>query len=70
MKIEKVKKLEANLHDKTKYVVNIRNLKHALNQELNGLALKIVHRVIRFDQNAQLKPYIDMNTFQRTKAKK
>ena len=52
MKIEKVKKLEANLHDKTKYVVNIRNLKHALNQELNGLALKIVHRVIRFDQNA------------------
>ena len=69
-KLKRSKKLEANLHDKTEYVVNIRNLKHALNQELNGLALKIVLRVIRFDQNAWLKPYIDKNTFQKTKAKK
>ena len=37
MKIEKVKKLVANLHDKTKYVIQIRNLKQALN---HGLVLK------------------------------
>ena len=28
MEIEKVEKLVANLHDKTKYVIHIRNLKH------------------------------------------
>ena len=31
MKIDKVKKLVANLHDKTKYVIHIRNSKEALN---------------------------------------
>ena len=31
MKIEKVKKLVANLHDKTEYLVLIRTLKKALN---------------------------------------
>ena len=59
MKIEKVEKLVANLHDKTEYVIHIRNLKQALN---HGLVLKKVHRVIKFNQNAWLKPYIDMNT--------
>ena len=34
MKIEKVEKLLANLHDKTEYVINLRNLKQALNHEL------------------------------------
>ena len=34
MKIENVKKLVANLHDKTEYVIHIRNLKQALNHEL------------------------------------
>ena len=34
MEIEKIEKLVANLHDKTKYVIHIRNLKQALN---NGL---------------------------------
>ena len=33
MKIEKVEKLVANLHDKTEYVIHIRNLKQALNQK-------------------------------------
>ena len=37
MKIEKVKKLVANLHDKTEYVIHLRNLKQALN---HGLILK------------------------------
>ena len=37
--------------------------KRASKQELNhDLVLKKVHRVIRFNQNAYLKPYIDMNT--------
>ena len=34
MKIEKTEKLVANLHDKTKYIAQIRNLKQALNHEL------------------------------------
>ena len=59
MKIEKFEKLVANLHVKTEYVIHIRNLKQALN---HGLVLKKVHRVIKFNQNTWLKPYIDMNT--------
>ena len=59
MKLEKVEKLVASLHDKTEYVIHIRNLKQALN---HGLVLEKVHRVIKFNQNAWLKPYIDMNT--------
>ena len=39
--------------------MHIRNLKQALN---HGLVLKKVHRVIKFNQNAWLKPNIDMNT--------
>ena len=31
MKIEKVKKLVANLHDRIKYFIHIRNLEQALN---------------------------------------
>ena len=37
MKIEKVEKFLANLHDKTEYVIHITNLKEALN---HGLVLK------------------------------
>ena len=58
MKIEKVvKKLVTDLHDKTEYVIHVRNLKQALN---HGLVLRKVHREIKFNQNALLKPYIDM----------
>ena len=35
----------------------------------DGLFLKKVHRVIKFNQNSLLKPYIDMNTDLRKKAK-
>ena len=62
MKIEKVEKLVANLHDKTEYVTHVRNLKQALN-------LGKIHRVIKFNQNAWLKPYIDMKTDLRKKVK-
>ena len=59
MEIEKVQKFVANLHDKTKYVMDIRNLKQALNQ---GFVLKKVHRIIKLNQKAWLKSYIYMNT--------
>ena len=59
MKIEKVEKFVANLHDKTEYVIHRRNLKQEFT---HGLALKKVCRVIKSNQNAWLKPYIDMNT--------
>ena len=64
MKLEKVEKLVGNLHDKTEYVTHRRNLNQALN---HGLILN--HRVIKFNQKAWLKPYIDMNTKLRQKAK-
>ena len=66
MKIEKVKRLVANLHDKTEYVNCIINLKQALN---HGLVLKKVHTVTKCNQNACLNPNIDMNTDLRKKAK-
>ena len=66
MKLENVKKLVANLHDKTEYVIHIRNLKQRLN---HGLILKKVHKVIKFNQKAWQKPYIDMNAKLRQKAK-
>ena len=59
MKIDKCKKLVCNLNDKKSYVVYIRSLKQALNY---GLILEKVHRVIQFNQEAWLKPYIDLNT--------
>ena len=59
MKVKKVEKLVANLHDKTEYVIQIRNLKLALNP---GLVLQKNPKVIKSNQNSWLKPCIDMNT--------
>ena len=59
MEIDKCKKLVCNLYDKKKYVVHIKSLKQALN---HGLKLKNIHRIIEFNQEAWLKPYINMNT--------
>ena len=66
MKIEKVEKLVANLHDEIEYVVRIRYLKQALNHRL---VFTKVHEGIKFNQNAWLKPYVDMNRDLRRKAK-
>ena len=66
IKIDKCKKLVCDLHNKKKYVVHTKSLKQALN---HGLKLKRVHRVIKFNQKAWLKPYIDMNTELRKLAK-
>ena len=59
MKIDKCKKLVCNLHDKKRYVLQIRSLKQALDYRLK---LEKIHRVIEFNQKSWLKPYIDMNT--------
>ena len=59
MKIEKVEELVANLHDRAKYFLYIRNLKQVLNHKL---VLKKIHRVVKFRQKAWLKSYTDMNT--------
>ena len=64
--IESAEKPVANLHDKTVYDINIRNLKQESNY---GLVLKKVHEKSKFYQNAWLKTYIDMNTDLRQKAK-
>ena len=65
-KVNKVEKLICDIEDKKKYVIHIRALKQALN---NGLKFKKVHRVIKFQQKAWLKSYIDMNTKLRKEAK-
>ena len=48
-----------------KYVIHIRTFKQALN---HGLILKSVHKVVQFNQESWLKPYIDMNTKLRKEA--
>ena len=47
MEIEKVRKFVSNLHDKTEYVMDMRNLKQSLNQ---GLVLNKVHRIIKLSK--------------------
>ena len=66
MKINKCNKLVCNLYAKSKYIIYIRSLKQALN---NGLIFQKVHRVIQFNQESWLKPYIDLNTKLTTEAK-
>ena len=66
MKFEKVKKHLVTLHDKSEYSIHITDLKQALNP---GLVLKKIHTVIKFNQNAWLKSYTDINTDLRKNAK-
>ena len=66
-KIGKCNKLICGIHDKENYVDHIKVIKQALNY---GLILKTVHKVIQFNQEAWMKPYIDMNTEYRKKKTK
>ena len=59
-------KLVLTLEDKEKYVVHYSNLQLYLRQ---GMRLKKVHRVIEFDQEPWMEPYIRMNTEFRKQAK-
>ena len=54
----KSEKLVLTLEDKEKYVVHYRNLQFYLKQ---GMRLKKVHRVLEFDQEPWMEPYIRMN---------
>ena len=65
-KVRKVWKFVTNLHDKNEYVIHIINLQVELN---HGLNLSKFHRVIKFNQNAWLKPCISTNTKIRKKQK-
>jgi hypothetical protein len=64
-KFVKSKKLVPNLN-KVKYVVHYRNLKFYLG---HGRTLRFVHRIVGFEQEAWLKPYIELNTHLRQQAK-
>ena len=66
MKIDKCNKLVCNLFNKKKYVIHINSLKQALNHVLK---LKKIHRVIEFNKEEWLKPYIDIYTELRKAAK-
>ena len=67
MKIDKCNKLVCNLFNKKrKYITHTNTLKQALN---HGLKLKKIHRIIEFNQEKWLKPYIDMDTELRKAAK-
>ena len=59
MKVNKCKKLVCNLYDEKDYVDHIRLIKQALN---HGLKIKKIHKVLKFNQRAWIKEYIDMNT--------
>ena len=63
-KVNKVEKLICGIEDKERHVMHIQVLKQALNHELVK-----VHRVIQFNHEDWLKPYIDINTKLRKGAK-
>jgi len=55
----KSEKLVLTLEVKSNYVVHYKNLQFYLSQ---GMRMKKVHRVIEFDQEPWMEPYIQMNT--------
>ena len=54
------------MHDKNEYVIHLRKLKEAPD---HGLVLLKVQRVIKLNQTAWLKSYIDLNTDKNTDMK-
>ena len=66
LKIGGVEKLIPNLWNKSKYIIHHKTLK--LYESL-GLKIMRIHRGIKFEESAWLKPYITLNTDLRTNAK-
>jgi len=66
LKLSTGKKLLMTLFDKENYVLHYTNLQFYLKQ---GMKLKKVHRVLEFEQECWMEPYILMNTEFRKKAK-
>ena len=64
--LNKTRKLITSFENKEMYVVHILALKPAQNQ---GLIIRKVHRVIKFNQNAWMKPYIEKITMLRVESK-
>ena len=62
----RVEKLIPNLRNKTKYIIHYKNLIQCLKA---GMKLKKIHRGIKFIESEFMKPYIEMNTNLRAKAK-
>ena len=65
--IGNVKKLVPNFFDKEKYVIHYENLKLYLRL---GLKLKLIHRVLEFNQSQLLKQYVQFNTQKGIEAEK
>ena len=61
-----VKKLIPNLRNKTKYPIHYKNLIQCLNA---GMKLTKIHKGIKFIESDWMRPYIEMNTNLRAKAK-
>jgi hypothetical protein len=58
-------KLIPNLKNKCKYIVHYKNLQCYINK---GLKVTKIHKVMSFNQFAWMKPYIEFNSLQRSKA--
>ena len=58
MQIEKVKKLLADLHDITAYIIHNKKFKTSIN---SWISFKKSSYLNKFNQNLWLKLYIDMN---------
>ena len=64
--IGKTKKVLQTLHDKSNYTIHYKLLQLFVRL---GLKVKKVHRVLKFEQEAWLEPYITLNTTERQQAR-
>lgn len=63
--LSKCAKLMTTFFPKKRYVIHYQNLKQCIQL---GLRVTQIHRILKFNQSAWLKPYIDLNTEKRKEA--